>query len=80
MFPAVAAALTPGGHFAFSVEAGDSDFLVLQDSRRFAHGRNYVQAMLSAAGLSLVALERHPIRLDRGLPIEGFVVLAAKTA
>lgn len=80
VFPAVAAALTPGGHFAFSVEAGDSDFLVLQDSRRFAHGRNYVQAMLSAAGLSLVALERHPIRLDRGLPIEGFVVLAAKTA
>jgi predicted TPR repeat methyltransferase len=74
----VAEMLTPGGLFAFSVEAhdGPEDF-VLRPSRRYAHSERYVRRMLEGR-LSVLALERHVIRLDRKEPIEGLIVVAGR--
>jgi predicted TPR repeat methyltransferase len=74
----VAEMLTPGGLFAFSVEAheGPDDF-VLRPSRRYAHSESYVRRMLKGC-LSVLALERHVIRMDRNEPIEGLIVVAGR--
>lgn len=70
--------LTPGGLFAFSVEAhdGPEDF-VLRPSRRYAHGEAYVLRVLDGR-FSVLALERHVIRMDRNEPIEGLIVVAGR--
>jgi predicted TPR repeat methyltransferase len=79
VFGTVAAMLAPGGLFAFSVEshAGLED-LVLRDSRRYAHSPRYVAELLEASGFDVVSMEHAHLRSDRGAPIAGLVVLAAK--
>jgi len=74
-----AGSLTPGGVLAFTVEAGEAP-LALQDSRRFAHSRGYLEDVLGAAGFTRLALTEAPIRKDRGAAIRGFVVVAAGLA
>lgn len=71
--------VAPGGLFAFSVErnAGAEDF-VLQPSRRYAHSEDYVRASLEDHGFAVVSLEMETIRIDRGEPVHGLVVVAAK--
>lgn len=78
VFEAVATALVPGGVFAFSVERhdGPEDF-VLRSSRRYAHSQAYLLRLLSSAGLTLLTLGSATIRMDRGEPIEGLIVVAA---
>lgn len=75
----VSAWLRPGGLFAFSVERhrGGEDF-VLRPSRRYAHGDAYVRRLLDAAGLALASFDRATIRMDRGEPVEGVIVVAGK--
>jgi predicted TPR repeat methyltransferase len=77
IFAKVAAALRPGGLFAFSVEhhAGPEDFL-LRPSRRYAHSERYLRRLLVDAGLSLASLARADIRMDRGEAIKGLIVVA----
>jgi predicted TPR repeat methyltransferase len=72
----VASALRPGGLFAFSVEhhEGPEDF-VLRPSRRYAHSKIYLQRVLGEAGLSIASIETADIRMDRGEPIEGLIVV-----
>jgi predicted TPR repeat methyltransferase len=79
VFGTVAAMLAPGGLFAFSVEshAGPED-LILRDSRRYAHSRRYVAEQLDAGGFDVVSMEQAHLRSDRGAPISGLVVLAAR--
>jgi len=74
-----ASMLREGGLFAFSVEywRGEGD-LILQPSRRYAHSENYVRSVLTKNALTLLSLETHIIRLDRGQPIEGLIVIARK--
>ncbi|MEP9370615.1 methyltransferase domain-containing protein [Mesorhizobium sp. KR1-2] len=69
--------LREGGVFAFSVEhwRGKGD-LILQPSRRYAHSETYVRSVLNKNALTLLSLEPHMIRQDRGLPIEGLIVIA----
>lgn len=69
--------LREGGVFAFSVEhwRGQGD-LILQPSRRYAHSETYVRSVLNKNALTLLSLEPHMIRQDRGLPIEGLIVIA----
>lgn len=75
----VAAMLPPGGLFAFSVERHDGpEAMVLRPSRRFAHSEAPLRGLLAAAGFTIVSLEAHPIRMDRGEPIEGLIVVARK--
>ena len=72
-----ASMLREGGVFAFSVEhwRGQGD-LLLQPSRRYAHSETYVRSVLNKNALTLLSLETHMIRQDRGLPIEGLIVIA----
>lgn len=77
VFAAVAAALRPGGVFAFSVERhdGPGEF-TLRESRRYAHSEAYLRRLLAACGLPMVSLTAGTIRMDRDAPVEGLVVVA----
>ncbi|MBS9721795.1 methyltransferase domain-containing protein [Tianweitania sp. BSSL-BM11] len=79
VFTSVTAMLRPNGLFAFSVEASEGDDLVLQESRRYAHGRAYVERELAQAGLTLLSVREDTIRSDRGAAIQGLVVVAGST-
>lgn len=76
VLPRVAAALPAGGIFAFSVEhhAGPEDF-VLRPSRRYAHSEAYLSRLLAENGFEIVSLEKAAIRMDRGEPVEGLMVV-----
>lgn len=78
VFARIAAMLEPAGLFAFSVEASDSDDLVLRESRRYAHGRAYVERELARVGFRLLSLTTETIRTDRGEAIRGLVVTAER--
>jgi predicted TPR repeat methyltransferase len=75
----VATWLQPGGLFAFSVERhhGPED-VVLRASRRYAHSDAYVRRLLDAARLAVVSFDAATIRMDRGEPVEGLIVVAEK--
>jgi len=75
--------LRPGGLLAFSLErqlpsdpAGD---YYLSDSLRFRHGAAYVARLLVGVGLEIDHIDHGTLRKDRGLPIEGLVVVASKS-
>lgn len=81
VFHWIASALAPGGLFGFTVEAApNGEDIVLRPSLRYAHGEAYVRQRLEACGLEAVSIARHVIRMDRGEPVEGFVVVATKPA
>ena len=73
----VASSLRPGGVFAFSVEhhAGPEDF-VLRPSRRYAHSERYVRRLLARSRFAIASMDKADIRMDRGEPIEGLIVVA----
>lgn len=74
----VAAALRPGGRFAFTVEAHDGDeAYVLHPSRRFAHASAHLSDLLDRAGFD-ARLTPAILRQDRGQPIHGLVVQATR--
>lgn len=76
----VARWLAPGGLFAFSVERhhGPEDF-ALRPSRRYAHSEGYVRRLLGDAGLAIASFETATIRIDRGEPVEGLIVVAVRS-
>lgn len=77
----VAAALPVGGVFAFSVELHEGpEEMVLRPSRRYAHARAPLLALLMELGFELRSCERETIRTDGGLPITGLIVVAEKAA
>ncbi|WP_439634378.1 methyltransferase [Glycocaulis sp.] len=69
-------ALAPDGMLAFTVEAGEGD-TVLRDSRRFAHGQDYIAALLAQAGFSGIAIHPCVVRQDRGEDILSYCVVAS---
>ncbi|WP_158963757.1 class I SAM-dependent DNA methyltransferase [Chachezhania sediminis] len=76
----VARALRPGGRFAFTVEGHDgAQAYVLRDSRRYAHARPYLEALMDQAGFD-AKIGQDVLRQDRGAPIRGFIVHAVKRA
>lgn len=75
----IAAALAPGALFAFSVEHHEGpEALVLRPSRRYAHSEPHLRATLAAAGFDIASLDKAVIRMDRGEPIEGLIVVAVR--
>lgn len=74
-----ASMLRADGLFAFSVErhAGLEDF-ALRPSRRYAHAEAYVRRTLAGHGFQVRSLGAETVRMDRGEPIEGLVVVAAR--
>jgi predicted TPR repeat methyltransferase len=75
---AAAARLAPGGFMAFSVERNEGADWRVCESLRFAHSEGYVRRVLAAAGLELAAMERAPLRKDRGADVDGLLVIAHK--
>lgn len=73
-----AGSLAPGGRLAFTVETGAGPGYTLQPSRRYAHGRAYLETLLAQAGLRAVSIAPCVVRRDRGADIDSFVVTAAR--
>lgn len=79
IFAMVAAHLSPGAFFAFSLEKHDGPGdLQLRPSRRYAHAPAYIARVATAAGFDLVSQEDAVIRMDRGAPVVGLIVVARK--
>lgn len=80
--PALAAAsraLTPGGLLAFSLEThGGEDAVRLGTSLRFQHGAEPTLALCRSLGLEIAMAEAVTIRMDRGAPVEGLIVVAVR--
>lgn len=77
IFKAVAATLTPGGLFAFTVQKGEGG-LSLGEDLRYAHGEALLREWAHAAGLEWVLCEPCVTRLDRGVPVPGLVLVLRK--
>lgn len=82
VFRAAAAALRPGGLFAFSVEflddaSGPAGYR-LGPSRRYAHSPAYVRRVAGESGLIEVGTARAGLRLEKGQEVEGLVVVLRK--
>lgn len=75
---AARAALRPRGLLVFTVEAHTSGGTPyhLQPHGRYAHRREYVQAVLADAGLHPLALREEALRMEAGKPVEGWLVAA----
>ncbi len=80
VFAAAAAALRPGGLFAFSVETRDIESFTLLSSHRYAHGVAYLQALLEPSGFSELENNLAILRKEGAQPVFGQVVLWQKTA
>lgn len=78
---AALAAMRPQGRLVFTVEALDGDGTsphVLQTSGRYAHRPAYLEAALEHAGAQRLAIEGAVLRQEAGLPVQGWIVVAAK--
>ncbi|WP_370462033.1 methyltransferase domain-containing protein [Phyllobacterium sp. SYP-B3895] len=76
-FAKIASALAADGLLAFSVETHDGDDgLVLQQSLRYTHSEAYVRRLLAVHSMTPVSIVRETIRMDRGEPLSGLIVVA----
>lgn len=76
-FGNVARCLAPNGLFAFSVENHEgAEDLILQPSLRYTHSEHYVRRLLAEHGMIPLSLRQAAIRLDRGAPLQGLIVVA----
>lgn len=81
IFAWAAAALAPGGWFAFTVEAQDGpEDIVLTEARRFAHSEGYIARTLALSGFGAATIRPAELRRDRGAPVASFVVAARAMA
>jgi predicted TPR repeat methyltransferase len=75
---AVAPILSPAGLLAFTVETHGGAGVRLQPTLRYAHGADHVRAALGAAGLACVELVEAATRSEKGVPVDGLVVVARR--
>ncbi len=78
---AARAALRTGGHLVFTVEAlpdGDGASHRLLPHGRYAHARDYLQAVLDGAGFARQRIVADVLRSEGGLPVRGWVVSAGR--
>lgn len=77
VFVAVAGIVRPGALFAFSIETHEgAEPCVLRPSLRYAHAPEAALGALRDAGFTVVSATRETLRMDRGEPIPGLIVLA----
>jgi predicted TPR repeat methyltransferase len=80
---AAALSLRPGGHLIFTVEAAPADAsagFLLHPHGRYSHTRPYLQSTLTTAGLTPVAINPAPLRMENQAPVQGFVVTCGRRA
>jgi predicted TPR repeat methyltransferase len=71
--------LAPGGMFAFTLETHKGDGVVVGEGLRYAHAADHVRAKVAAARLDVAHLEAASPRNEDNEPVQGLVVVAAKT-
>lgn len=79
---AAAASLTPGGLLFFTVESAEAVAAgaryTINPHGRYSHAKDYLETVLSGAGLSVLAIESEPLRREGGKPVIGWAVSASK--
>lgn len=78
VFGAVARALRPGGLFAFSIEVEEGNGYSLRPSGRYAQSRGYIRQLAENSGLRKVSTDACVLRMDKGQPIDGRIVVLQK--
>ena len=68
--------LAADGLLAFTVETHSGDGITLLPTLRYAYGEPYLRGAIAEAGLSLLTLDQAAIRTERGVPVDGRVVVA----
>jgi predicted TPR repeat methyltransferase len=77
-----AAALRPGGRLIFTVERAPENGTAMKGTYllnplgRYSHHEEYVNSIVSGAGLKLECVLNAVLRTEMGLPVEGLVVTA----
>ena len=80
-FANIARTLRPDGLFVFSVENHESiEEPVLQPSLRYTHSKTYITRLLAEHAMVPVSIQCETIRLDRGEPLQGLIVVARHQA
>jgi predicted TPR repeat methyltransferase len=72
---AMAAALRPGGHAAFSLETGAQGGYALGEGLRYRHDAEAVSAAAQALGFAELACDLAVLRQDRGVPVRGALLV-----
>jgi predicted TPR repeat methyltransferase len=72
----VALLLTANGLLAFTVEAHAGAGIMLLPTLRFAYGEAYLRDAIAKAGLTLLSLSAAALRTEKGVPVQGLVVVA----
>ncbi|MFC0384855.1 methyltransferase [Muricoccus vinaceus] len=75
---AMAAALRPGGHAAFSIETGEGAPFVLGEGMRYRHDPAHVLALAEATRLRPLAREEVVLREERGAPVAGTLLVLGR--
>lgn len=74
VFAATTAALRPGGHFLFSTEKAEAgQAIVLRDSGRYAHSKDYISELAARAGFEMISSDDVFLRKDGGKDIRGML-------
>jgi predicted TPR repeat methyltransferase len=71
--------LAPGGLFAFTLETHKGEGVVVGEGLRYAHAADHVRAKVTASRLDVVHLEAASPRNEDNEPVQGLVIVAAKT-
>ncbi len=71
VFAGVKRVLKPGGVFFFTVERSESEDFVLQETKRWAHGEDYLRHLAAAHGFDVRGLMVCTPRVNKGVPIQG---------
>jgi predicted TPR repeat methyltransferase len=75
VFAALGTALRPEGIAAFTVEALDEGEYRLQQTRRYAHSRRYIEALAHAHGFASSGITRRTLRRNGDTEISGYVAV-----
>ncbi|MBS0349933.1 MAG: tetratricopeptide repeat protein [Proteobacteria bacterium] len=79
IFNKVKVALKTTGLFAFSVEKSSDKQYELLPSIRYAHSRHYLENLAKQNHFEIIRFEETTIRLQKGQPIIGYVVVLKKS-
>ncbi|MCU6499687.1 tetratricopeptide repeat protein [Rugamonas sp. A1-17] len=78
VFAGVHRALRDGGHFCFTVEAGEGADYALRPSNRYAHTQAYLERLAAETGFQLKAAEALTARQENGAPIAALALMLQK--
>jgi predicted TPR repeat methyltransferase len=77
-FAAAGQALKAGGLLAFSVEKHEGEGFALGVTRRFSHSIGYVRAALAGAGFRELHAGEEELRIEHGVGVPSWVVVAQR--